>query len=856
MKRFILLPIILVLLVAGCVDLSSDTVDCGSDWNCFIEHAATCTPAKVVTTQEFPDYGALLYDATILGGTASACQVKIHPQSLIPEEGSDAPEGWESANAVIGFTDMTCTLSHSQLASLAFTTNDINNCEGSFADIIREYMGTPTTPTTPTTPGTTPTTPSTPTTGGDEPSRFIPTGMSYDEYQKMMNSKYPVESRVFGCAFDDEACISSKTNPQEDVFGDSVTVTVPAGAALSSLDLTPTILSEEVEDGEVFYSLSFPDAQFLEFVRVFVPLPDGADAADYVAVDGNGIEHLVTPTDGGGYFLTDHFSNWEFRVMQRHPEPETVMGTLSGTAYIDMDSGSVFASRLKVQLGGGSAMTDESGNFVIRTSQAVIDNVASDKGAEIKLFASMPGAVVYPTGALSAPYYSSVVLKNEGGAVKAVFKPTGDTLDAFRILDRIRDVQAFWKGRGALDDGFRNVQVWVKYKSADGSFFWRSPLTGAKEMYLNDDFNQDMAMGDANGDTIAHEYMHFVNFFKYGIGAWDRLNRGTAEHIIGRPTSVETAFKEDVAYFSESVFDGRRLADLGDDANMAKEIPSILSTWQARKNSYVAAKTEAKKKLVVDFSKEFFMANAEIIEEFNQDNFRIDGFGALVLWDMYERRGDGFFTDFWETIKQSKPSTFRGFMAAYQSKFGQERFDELNATVSKYGGNVLWRELDPFWAEECLTAGDCDDGDPCTADWCVEGGYLQQGLIGGITVTCSAHHPCQNPQCAYERKLVKPFTENPSEIAVSKVYTYTYDSGEVLCCDYGSSYVNMVFKSSDYSDAKVTHSNFKCCDDSDCVSGGYSGAEYDMDIYVQNRGQTVAKCVSNYCVYSQPVKSS
>lgn len=676
----------------------------------------------------------------------------------------------------------------------------------------------------------------------------MPEGISYDEYVEQMDTNHPHLDEFLGCTLEDDSCFSSKTNAQQVTFGTEVKVTVPTNAMLSSLDLTPTVEGPNTNE-QMLYSFEFPDAVFLEKVTVSFPWPEGLPTEGYFLVQDRDGEYAPAGplkfSDGTASFKADHFSGWGVFTYTPPSDLQEVKGKLT----IDLGSGNepIKRARFRITDKEGSehqGITDKNGEFTIRVSPEVASSL--DQGLQITLEAN--NNMISVRNPETGTYTVTSTLKNEAGQAKSSFKPTGDAQGAFKVIQQASEVRDFWESKNVGTD-FLLDQIIVVYPDEDGSYYWVNPYKMRSEMGLKQGAFSDFQKNDGNGDSFAHEYTHYATKWEYGGLDWLLLSTSSAQHKPGDAVKATgDAFKEDIAYFAESVYDGMMLPDLS-DAEMNNAIPPMYEQWDIYVQRYSQA-TGQDKEAVKKIAMEYYERNNPTIVAFNEDHSRIDGFGGRVMWDLYQTRGASEFHDIWTLIVDEQPKSFMKFAEEYKTRYGQARFDQLNASITKFGGNRKWDELNKFWEAGCLSSRDCSDSNPCTNDYCMENGILrdEQGVIGK---TCYYAGDCKNGKCISEKVTNPPDYSSPamSYFGVDLDDIVVPAGKKVLCCDYGEKWliVDPAPEVDETLGEGIKKSTVQCCDVLDCFSGNLVQQTYES--WYKPFGWPNARCENNVCVY-------
>ena len=133
--KYAYIALFALIFVLGCEGVPSGDVgaDCGTDVACFRSNAETCSPAFIDYT-----YDPIVMHLNIVEGTPEDCTLKVKIKEVdVPD---DVPQSVKAAIPLAKRTSMMCSLTSAQISSLDFGQDTLDNCRGTLADIIGNFI--------------------------------------------------------------------------------------------------------------------------------------------------------------------------------------------------------------------------------------------------------------------------------------------------------------------------------------------------------------------------------------------------------------------------------------------------------------------------------------------------------------------------------------------------------------------------------------------------------------------------------------------------------------------------------------------------------------------------------------------
>lgn len=133
--KYAYLALIGLIFVLGCEGVPAGDVgiDCGTDIACFQSNAETCSPAFIDYT-----YDPVVMHLNIIDGTPEDCNLNVKIKEVdVPD---DAPQSVKAAIPLAKRTSMLCALTSAQISSLDFGQDTLDNCDGTLADILGNFI--------------------------------------------------------------------------------------------------------------------------------------------------------------------------------------------------------------------------------------------------------------------------------------------------------------------------------------------------------------------------------------------------------------------------------------------------------------------------------------------------------------------------------------------------------------------------------------------------------------------------------------------------------------------------------------------------------------------------------------------
>jgi hypothetical protein len=733
-----------------------------------------------------------------------------------------------------------------------------------------------------------------------------------------------------------------QANPNQIVFeNEGVKVTAPAYSIKLSADLTPTVIEKDELNGKLTFQVADSD-ELLEPVTVQITMGalNFTDLMVYAKINGEWVPSGLASYDNTtniASFEADHFSEWtctgttlnpasslkiDIIDYEEHSSDVTCMGPVG---YFE---GKPLSRGLKFEVYNGAGEKIDTNNVkhykisFLSSIKSFFNNLNSpvlDEGTMSFCFDNTD-----PNNADTSKFLIKVYAENEvakmlksGGNIRYVMDaylgasssltfnyPDDETKTAFEIIRHFTELADFWRLKSSKS-GFVASQREVTWPDPDGSYFYNK----GNVIGLAREATSDFGMNQGDGDSAAHEYAHWATRFLYGSYDYSKLSTTSAQHSIGDKTNENDAFKEDLAYFAENAFDGI-LTDELDKANIKLRLPEIVSTYQNYINYYIQARAnamsartlggvvdgkdeagwESSKSTFLGMIRQYYEDNNEFVNSAINNPGEIDGFGALVLWDLYKSIGANGYKQIWDLVAESQPRNFNSFVASWSAKYGTgimevvKKYIDENATLMKTPEEIL-AELQSV----CYDNSECDDANPCTEDYCMRLVDIASPIIPGqqryqmcsmLPVWKGSHYDCSGTaggtcmhykatgyvQDDYSKLIVNDNQYGESAVILESYRGEAIPSSECtgdrcfyMCCQKGEVQTRLTMPN------ELAYENTncngvsgeqcisyydtwaECCTPNDCVSENAFGNRV-QSAAIFHGGKTPL-CINNLCVY-------
>jgi len=555
-------------------------------------------------------------------------------------------------------------------------------------------------------------------------------------------------TKLWGCQVDDLECLKEKTNDEEIKLTSTdnrVEVEIPKNTLKkgAKLEIKPTKRPVEKEElptlgtfGQV-YEIKNKAEYLLNQVTLKFPyneeeIPEGVKEEDLILArwDGRQWAPVASQVDIQNNLIIvqrDKVSSYSMAYAERPQlggtgERITVRGkfTIAGVGPLKRARFSVSQEvNGKKEWIGILSKTNEKGEFSFSVPKEMVQKLNEGK-LYIMAAANNEMVVIHDKGGKT---YNTSPLKLESvKGYEVTANVAQDSQDAFKIFHRYDEIRksylemlSHFKNedlKGEMRDALTN-QVVVNYLLPGTNPTQFTPHVIERDAIdINVNSRNVGAMGDGDGDTEAHEYGHYMTRMLYGIFDYNRLvlSLKSKSHEIGDVTYQKLAFAEDIAYFLESIFDGKKMEDLerADPYARRKNIEELLYGSRGFATSFrdaieKAMESPSKISELERHLQVFVRLGGQTLGNFNnfvneynpglnQTPGQIDGQGANILWDIYA--SELFGQTHWERLEKimtiladEEPKGLDDLYEALTDNFPGE-----TAQIEKLFDSYAWRQ--------------------------------------------------------------------------------------------------------------------------------------------------------------------
>ncbi len=379
--------------------------------------------------------------------------------------------------------------------------------------------------------------------------------------------------------------------------------------------------------------------------------------------------------------------------------------------------------------------TDYEGDFKVTLSPDIRQKMAEGK-IFVKAVSKSPFNfyIEDPKG----DYYKTDYVKFDAEGQSLSTNLDGTKKQAFMVYNNVYEVESFfddiwWGDLGAgntIDDDLQERMLEILHNElkivfpaeGDSSGYNASWLSADRIDLREDSFDSD-ERGDGTGDAVAHEYAHYMTNMLVGDSYWKALSTQDISHQPGDSVNPPDAFKEDIAYFIESIFDGTKKDSLVDadyqgyyrkqtgkiEDNRQIYVEAMRKRDEALKKGDQAAANVAQGRMdrALDNANRERADYNKFVANFRSGPGTIDGIGGNVLCDMYDSDAFGDkgyirLRKFLHLLIDDQPLGTEDFYNKWVAKYPDEE-QALRGVYERYGffTNPQVNELPEIdWSEE------------------------------------------------------------------------------------------------------------------------------------------------------------